>query len=91
VKTFIFWYTLSCFDPPYMLRVHCVAHWTNLVVQTLSKLILVAKIEIMLQSTYTYYSFSLNWYLDKCKLGDFLEQNVLKILCNVNTCWIPML
>jgi hypothetical protein len=73
-----------------MLRVHCVAHWTNLVIQTLSKLPLVAKIETMLQSIYTYYSLFFKWHLDKCKLGDFLEQKDLKILCNVTTHWISM-
>jgi hypothetical protein len=39
---------------PYMLGVHCVEHQANLVVQTLSKLPLVSKIEVMLQSIYTY-------------------------------------
>jgi hypothetical protein len=56
-----------------MLGVHCVAHQTNLVVQTLSKLLLVSKIEIMLQSIYTYYYLSPKRHLDRCKLGKFLE------------------
>jgi len=37
----------------YMLGVHCVAHQTNLTIQTLSKLPLMFKIEAMLQSTTT--------------------------------------
>jgi hypothetical protein len=44
---------------PYMLGEHCVAHRTNLIIQTLSKPPLVSVIEMMLQSIYTYYSLSL--------------------------------
>jgi hypothetical protein len=62
----------------------------NLAVQTLSKLFLVLKIETMLQSIYTYYCLFPKQHLDRCKLGEFLEQKVLKILCNVKTCWISM-
>ncbi len=40
---------------PYMLGVHYVTQSINLVVQTLSKLPLVSKIETMLQTNYTYY------------------------------------
>ncbi len=68
---------------PYMLKVHCVAHQTNLVVQKLLKLLLVFKIEAMLQSIYTYYFLSPKKYLNRCKLGKFLEQKALKILHNV--------
>jgi hypothetical protein len=38
-----------------MLKVHCVAHWTNIVIQMLSKLPLVSKIKILLQFVYNYY------------------------------------
>ncbi len=58
---------------PYMLGVHCVAHRTNLVIQTLSKLPLVSKIETMLQSIYTYYFLSLKRHLDIYKFGEKLE------------------
>jgi hypothetical protein len=37
---------------PFMLRVYCVAHQTNLIVHTFSKLLLVSKIEALLQSMY---------------------------------------
>jgi len=37
---------------PFMLRVYCVAHRTNLIVHTFSKLLLVPKIEALLQSRY---------------------------------------
>ncbi len=55
---------------PYMLGVHYVAHQTNPVVQTLSKLPMVSKIELMLQSIYTY-CFLI--HLDRCKFGIFLQ------------------
>jgi hypothetical protein len=35
-------------------RVHCVAHQTNLTIQTFSKLPLMSKIEVNLQSMYNY-------------------------------------
>jgi hypothetical protein len=37
---------------PFMLRVYCVAHRTNLIVHTFSKLLLVSKIEALLQFMY---------------------------------------
>jgi sulfur relay (sulfurtransferase) DsrF/TusC family protein len=76
--------------PPYMLGVHRVAHWTNLAIQTLSKLPLMFKIEAMLQSIYTYYSLSPKQHLDRCKLANYLEQKALKIIYNMKTCWILM-
>jgi hypothetical protein len=66
-----------------MVGVHCVAHQTNITIQTLSKLPLVSKIEAMLQSIYTYYSLSFKQHLDRCKLEEFLEQKALNILYNL--------
>jgi hypothetical protein len=40
---------------PFMLWVHYVAHQTNLVIQTLSKLPLISKIEVLLKVMYNYY------------------------------------
>jgi hypothetical protein len=40
---------------PFMLWVHYVAHQTNLVIQTLSRLPLIFKIEALLKSMYNYY------------------------------------
>jgi len=45
----------------------------------------------MLQSIYTYYFLSLKWHLNRSKIGEFLEQKALKILCNVKTRWISIL
>jgi predicted glycosyltransferase involved in capsule biosynthesis len=45
----------------------------------------------MLQSIYTYYFLSLKRHLNRSKIGEFLEQKALKILCNVKTRWISML
>ncbi len=38
----------------FMFKVHCVAHQTDLTIQTFSKLPLMSKIEVMLQSMYNY-------------------------------------
>jgi hypothetical protein len=76
---------------PFMLNVHHVTHRTNLVVQMLFQLTLVAKIKLMLQFVYNYYSQSPTRSLERSRLSEFKEQKVFKILCNVKTCWISML
>jgi hypothetical protein len=70
---------------PFLLGVHCATHQTNLVMQTLSWLFLVAKIEALLQVVYNYYAQSPKWSLEKTKFVDFLENKVLKMLHNVKT------
>jgi hypothetical protein len=46
-------------DAPIIISVHCMNHWTNMVVQTFYKLGIVWKIEVVLQSLYVYFSHSL--------------------------------
>jgi hypothetical protein len=41
---------------PFLVGIHCMAHWSNLAMQTLSSLSLVVKIEALFFSMYTYYS-----------------------------------
>jgi hypothetical protein len=41
---------------PFVVGIHSMAHWCNLVVQTLSSLTLVTKIEGLFFSMYTYYN-----------------------------------
>jgi len=60
-------------------------------VQTLSTLPLVSKLEGMLQTTYTYLSFSLKRHLEQCDFAKLLETKGLKLLCNVKIRWISML
>jgi hypothetical protein len=43
---------------PFMQVVHSIAHWTNIVVHILSKLLFVSKIEVLFQLVYTFYSTS---------------------------------
>ncbi len=76
---------------PFMLNVHHATHRTSLVVQMLFQLTLVAKIKLMLQFVYNYYSQSPKRSLERFRLSEFKEQKVFKILCNVKTCWISML
>jgi type III secretory pathway component EscU len=47
-------------DAPFMFNLHCVAHKTNLVVQTLSELSLVSKIVSLLHLMYNDYAQSLS-------------------------------
>ncbi len=55
-----------------------------------SKLSLVSKIEVLLESMYNYYYTLPKHVLDGCMLGEFLEGKALKIFCNVKICWISM-
>ncbi len=54
---------------PFVSGVHCMAHRTNLVVQTLSALSLVSKIESLLASMYNYFVHSPNHHLEITKLA----------------------
>ncbi len=68
---------------PYLIGVHYVTHQTNLVILVLSKLSLVACIEGMLQSLYI-----LKKVLEFVTLVKILETKGLKLLRNIETCWI---
>jgi hypothetical protein len=59
---------------PFLLGVHYVARWTNLVVQTLFWLSLVAKIKAFLQVVHIYYAQSPKWTLEITKLAEFLKK-----------------
>ncbi len=52
---------------PHFMGVHCMAHRTNLVVQTLSHLQMVSRIESLLQTSYNYFSKSLKRHLEFMK------------------------
>ncbi len=59
---------------PFMFDVHCVAHWTYLIMQTFSMQPLMHKLEGFLQATYTYFSSSPKRHLEQCKFAQLLEQ-----------------
>jgi hypothetical protein len=65
---------------PCMMGQHCMAHKTNLVIQVLSNVPMVAKLEDLLQSMYFYYSNSPMQHLDFTKLVEIMETRGLKIL-----------
>ena len=54
-------FQLCDFHLPYMIGVHCMAHWTNLAVQTLSEIDMVKRVEELLGSLFTYLNSSLKW------------------------------
>jgi len=66
---------------PFLSGVHCMAHHTNLVVQALSSLSLVSKIERLDPKR----------HLETSKLVESLECKGNKILENIKTHWILML
>jgi hypothetical protein len=67
------------------------AHRTNLVVQTLSSLLLVIYLEHLLQTLHNYFAHSLKTHLEFTKLVEMLETKGNKILWNMKTRWISML
>ena len=82
---------LKSYNAPYMFGVHCMAHRTNLVVQTLSNLPLVAKVETLCERLYNYFTVSPKRHLEFTKLVDVVETGGLKLLRNVKTRWISVL
>ncbi len=58
---------------------YCMAHRTNLAIQVLSNLPMVAKLEDLLQSLYFYFSNSPKHHLEFTKLAKMVEtrQNIL--------------
>lgn len=66
------------------------SHMRNLVVQTLSKLLLVAKIEDMLQSLCKYFSHSNKRFQELADVTDIMKTWDSRLLHNIKTCWILM-
>jgi hypothetical protein len=65
--------------------VHCMAHRINLVVQTLSFMSLVSKIETLLASMFNYFAHSQKRALDTSKLAKILHTKGNKLLKNIET------
>jgi hypothetical protein len=68
-----------------MIEVHCKAHQTNLVVQTLSILHMVNYLEGIMVSFHKYFFIFSKSHLELAKLGEIMETKGLKILNNVQT------
>ena len=76
---------------PYMFGVHCMAHITNLIIEPLSNLPLVSKIESLCKSMHSYFLHLPKWHLEFTKLTEIVETKGLKIMNNVKTRWISLL
>jgi hypothetical protein len=76
---------------PYLFGVHYMAHRTNLVVEQLSNLLVVIKIESLCKNIHSYFSHSPKRHLEFTKLAEIVETEGLKILNNVKTRWISLL
>jgi hypothetical protein len=75
----------------YMMVQHYMVHKTNLVVQSLSNLHMVAKLKDLLQSLYSYFSISFKQHLEFTKLVKIVDIWGLKILWNAKIQWVSML
>ncbi len=71
-----------------LMGVHCVAHWTNLAIQSLGDLTLIAHIEVFMMNTYGYFNH-LN--VEFQKLAQTLDTKGNKNFKNVKTRWMSML
>jgi hypothetical protein len=78
---------LQEYADPFMFGVHCMAHRTNLAVQPMSDLPLVAKLESLCQALYAYFNHSSKRSLEFRKLAEMVETEGLRILRNVSTWW----
>jgi hypothetical protein len=67
------------------------AHHNNLVVQTLSNLPLVSRIELLLQCLYGYFNHILKMHLEFTKWAGIMEIKGNKILWNIKITWISMI
>jgi hypothetical protein len=74
---------------PFVIGVHCMAHFINLVVQILRSL--VKKIESLISSIYNYFIHSPKCHLEVIKLAKLLDCKGNKFLKNIKTQWILML
>ncbi len=74
------------------IRMHYMAHWVNMVVQTLLIFPLVKNIEnSFIQTLHVYFAHSPKRHLEFAKLVEIMETKGNKILHNVKTKWISML
>jgi hypothetical protein len=78
-------------NAPFMIGVHCMSHYTNLIVQTLSIMSIVRKIEDVLQSLYAYYFHSPKKTQEFVDLVNIVEIRGQQVLRNIKTYWISML
>jgi len=76
---------------PIQFGVHCMTHRTNLVVETLSNLPIVSKLEALCQEIYVYFNHISKHHLEFQKLANLVETEGHYMLCNVKTWWISLL
>jgi hypothetical protein len=67
----------------FIVGIHCMTHHCNLAVQTFSSLFLVAKIEALFFSMYTYYSQSSKRHLEHIELVEVIDYKGLIFLKNI--------
>jgi hypothetical protein len=73
---------------PHSEGMHCMAHCTNMVVQTLFQIPIVKSIKDLLQSLYSFFFHNLKRHIEFFKLEELMKEKRKKNLWNVETCWI---
>ncbi len=76
---------------PFVTSAHCMAHWTNLTIQTLPHLRSLSRIEALLQCLYVYFNYNPKKHLKFAKLAKIMQIKNNKILWNIKTKWISMI
>jgi hypothetical protein len=70
---------------PFMIRIHCTTHRTNLVVQTFKILAIVQKIENVLKNSYSYFCNNPKRTQKFVKLANILETKGQHVFNNIKT------
>ncbi len=70
--------------------IHCMAHHTNLAIQSLSQIFVMKCKKNLFQSFYSFFFHDLKRHLEFLKLVNLMMVKRRKILQNVQTCWVNM-
>jgi len=98
----MFWKNTNVFDVnvvrqiqnkyvPHLKCFHCMAHYTNLTIQSLSQIFIMKCKKNLFQSFYSFFFHNLRRHLEFLKLVNMMKVKRSKILWNVQTCWVNML
>ncbi len=74
----------------FSMGVHCVVHWINFAIQSLSNLTLFVQLEVFMGNLHSYFSCFPKWHLEFLKLVA-METKGNTILKNVKTLWMSIL
>lgn len=76
---------------PYMILMHCVAHYTNLAASLINALPIMKSLENLVQKAYGFFTDSPRCHLELSRLSTLLETKGQKLVKNVKTQWMGIL